>query len=65
MYVKTTTRQNENGTVCYLHLANNEWDPDKGRAAPKLNSTICSVLAVLCSRVRHVWSPNGAGQGPV
>ncbi|MEU1724780.1 IS1634 family transposase [Nonomuraea sp. NPDC005692] len=36
MYVKTTKRENKSGTVRYLHLAHNEWDPIKGRAVPKV-----------------------------
>ncbi|MEO5873892.1 MAG: IS1634 family transposase [Streptosporangiaceae bacterium] len=36
MYVKTTKRENKSGTVRYLHLAHNEWDPVKGRAVPKV-----------------------------
>jgi len=34
--VKTTKRENKSGTVRYLHLAHNEWDPVKGRAVPKV-----------------------------
>ena len=36
VYVKTTKRDNKTGTVRYLHLAHNEWDPAKGRAVPKV-----------------------------
>ncbi|MFM9441501.1 IS1634 family transposase [Streptomyces acidiscabies] len=36
MYLKTTKRENKSGTVRYLHLAHNEWDPVKGRAVPKV-----------------------------
>ncbi|WP_327115706.1 IS1634 family transposase [Nocardia sp. NBC_01730] len=36
MYVKTTKRDNKSGTVRYLHLAHNVWDPVKGRATPKV-----------------------------
>jgi hypothetical protein len=36
VYVKTTKRENKSGTVRYLHLAHNEWDPIKGRAVPKV-----------------------------
>ncbi|MFG2089390.1 transposase, partial [Spirillospora sp. NPDC048824] len=36
MYVKTTKRENKSGTVRYLHLAHNQWDPAKGRAVPKV-----------------------------
>jgi hypothetical protein len=36
VYVKTTRRENKSGTVRYLHLAHNEWDPVKGRAVPKV-----------------------------
>jgi hypothetical protein len=36
VYVKTTKRDNKSGTVRYLHLAHNEWDPVKGRAVPKV-----------------------------
>jgi hypothetical protein len=36
VYVKTTKRENKSGTVRYLHLAHNEWDPVKGRAVPKV-----------------------------
>ncbi|WP_116429236.1 IS1634 family transposase [Streptomyces spongiicola] len=36
MYVRTTKRENKSGTVRYLHLAHNEWDPVKGRAVPKV-----------------------------
>jgi hypothetical protein len=36
VYVKTTKRENRSGTVRYLHLAHNEWDPAKGRAVPKV-----------------------------
>ena len=36
VYVKTTKRENKSGTVRYLHLAHNEWDPGKGRAVPKV-----------------------------
>ncbi|WP_443667717.1 IS1634 family transposase [Kitasatospora humi] len=36
MYVKTTKRENKSGTVRYLHLTHNEWDPVKGRAVPKV-----------------------------
>ncbi|WP_433082369.1 IS1634 family transposase [Dactylosporangium sp. CA-052675] len=36
MYVKTTKRENKSGTVRYLHLAHNEWDPAAGRAVPKV-----------------------------
>jgi Transposase DDE domain len=36
VYVKTTKRENKSGTVRYLHLAHNEWDPAKGRAVPKV-----------------------------
>src|ERR1700754_2416693 len=34
--LKTTKRENKSGTVRYLHLAHNEWDPVKGRAVPKV-----------------------------
>ncbi|MEU6540936.1 IS1634 family transposase [Streptomyces sp. NPDC047000] len=34
--MKTTKRENKSGTVRYLHLAHNEWDPAKGRAVPKV-----------------------------
>jgi hypothetical protein len=36
VYVKTTKRDNKSGTVRYLHLAHNVWDPVKGRAIPKV-----------------------------
>jgi hypothetical protein len=36
VYVKTTKRDNKSGTVRYLHLAHNVWDPAKGRATPKV-----------------------------
>jgi hypothetical protein len=36
VYVKTTKRENESGTVRYLHLAHNQWDPARGRAVPKV-----------------------------
>jgi hypothetical protein len=36
MYVKTTSRKTKNGTVRYLHLAHNVWDPVAGRSVPKL-----------------------------
>jgi hypothetical protein len=36
VYVKTTKRENKSGTVRYLHLAHNEWDPARGRAVPKV-----------------------------
>ncbi|GBQ03661.1 hypothetical protein SSP531S_51360 [Streptomyces spongiicola] len=36
VYVRTTKRENKSGTVRYLHLAHNEWDPVKGRAVPKV-----------------------------
>ncbi|MEU4173383.1 transposase, partial [Streptomyces sp. NPDC026665] len=36
VYGKTTKRENKSGTVRYLHLAHNEWDPVKGRAVPKV-----------------------------
>jgi hypothetical protein len=36
VYVKTTKRENKSGTVRYLHLAHNEWDPVKGRAVPRV-----------------------------
>jgi Transposase DDE domain len=36
VYVKTTKRENKSGTVRYLHLAHNQWDPVKGRAVPKV-----------------------------
>jgi hypothetical protein len=35
-YVKTSTRKTKNGTVRYLHLAHNEWDPVAGRSVPRL-----------------------------
>ncbi|MDQ0956424.1 hypothetical protein QFZ66_002618 [Streptomyces sp. B4I13] len=34
--MKTTKRENKSGTVRYLHLAHNEWDPVKGRAVPRI-----------------------------
>ena len=34
--MKTTKRENKSGTVRYLHLAHNEWDPVRGRAVPKV-----------------------------
>ena len=34
--MKTTKRENKSGTVRYLHLAHNEWDPARGRAVPKV-----------------------------
>lgn len=34
--MRTTKRENKSGTVRYLHLAHNEWDPVKGRAVPKV-----------------------------
>lgn len=34
--MKTTKRDNKSGTVRYLHLAHNVWDPAKGRATPKV-----------------------------
>ena len=34
--MKTTKRENKSGTVRYLHLAHNEWDPAKGRAVPRV-----------------------------
>jgi hypothetical protein len=36
MYVKTTSRKTKSGTVRYLHLAHNAWDPVAGRSMPKL-----------------------------
>ncbi|MPZ63914.1 MAG: IS1634 family transposase [Propionibacteriales bacterium] len=36
MYVKTTSRRTTGGTVRYLHLAHNAWDPVAGRSVPKL-----------------------------
>nr|WP_219420065.1 hypothetical protein [Pseudonocardia nigra] len=36
MYVKTTARKTKNGTVRYLHLAHNEWDPVARRSVPKI-----------------------------
>jgi hypothetical protein len=36
VYVRATKRQNKTGTVTYLQLAHNEWDPVKGRAVPKV-----------------------------
>src|SRR5882757_3570446 len=36
MYVKTTSRKTKNGTVRYLHLAHNTWDPVAGRSVPTL-----------------------------
>lgn len=36
MYVKTTARKTKSGTVHYLHLAHNEWDPVAGRSVPKI-----------------------------
>ena len=36
MYVKTTARNTKSGTVRYLHLAHNEWDPVAGRSVPKI-----------------------------
>ena len=36
MYVKTTARKTKSGTVRYLHLAHNEWDPVAGRSVPKI-----------------------------
>jgi hypothetical protein len=36
MYVKTSSRKTKNGTVRYLHLAHNEWDPVAGRSVPRL-----------------------------
>jgi Transposase DDE domain len=36
VYVKTTKRENKSGTVRYLHLAHNEWDPARGRAVPRV-----------------------------
>jgi hypothetical protein len=36
VYVKTTKRENKSGTVRYLHLAHDEWDPVKGRAVPRV-----------------------------
>lgn len=34
--MKTTKRENKSGTVRYLHLAHNEWDPTRGRAVPRV-----------------------------
>ena len=36
MFVKTTARKTTSGTVRYLHLAHNEWDPVAGRSVPKI-----------------------------
>jgi Transposase DDE domain len=36
VYVKTTKRENKSGTVRYLHLAHNVWDPARGRAVPRV-----------------------------
>jgi hypothetical protein len=36
MYVKTSSRKTKSGTVRYLHLAHNEWDPVAGRSVPRL-----------------------------
>ena len=36
MYVKTTARKTKSGSVRYLHLAHNEWDPVAGRSVPKI-----------------------------
>ncbi len=36
MYVKTTTRKTERGSVRYVQLAHNEWDPVSGRSVPKI-----------------------------
>jgi hypothetical protein len=36
MYVKISSRKTKNGTVRYLHLAHNEWDPVAGRSVPRL-----------------------------
>lgn len=34
--MRTTKRENKSGTVRYLHLAHNEWDPVTGGAVPKV-----------------------------
>ncbi len=34
--MRTVKRQNKSGSVAYLQLAHNEWDPVKGRAVPKV-----------------------------
>lgn len=34
--MKTTARKTKSGTVRYLHLAHNEWDPVAGRSVPKI-----------------------------
>jgi len=36
MYVKTSVRRTKNGTVRYLQLAHNEWDPAARRSVPKV-----------------------------
>ena len=36
MFVKTTARKTKSGTVRYLQLAHNEWDPVAGRSVPKI-----------------------------
>ena len=36
MFVKTTARKTKSGTVRYLQLAHNEWDPVAGRSVPKV-----------------------------
>ncbi|MFD0516415.1 hypothetical protein ACFQ0Q_50415 [Streptomyces aureus] len=46
--MKTAKRVNKSGTVRYLHLAHNEWDPMKGRAVSR---RCCSRSAV-----RTTWT---------
>jgi hypothetical protein len=36
VYVRTVKRRNKSGSVAYLQLAHNEWDPVKGQATPKV-----------------------------
>ncbi|MFD0360961.1 hypothetical protein ACFQZZ_05800 [Nocardia sp. GCM10030253] len=43
--MRTTKRQNKTGTVTYLQLAHNEWDPVKARGVPKVLFTLGTALA--------------------
>ena len=53
--MKTTKRENKSGTVRYLHLAHNEWDPVKGRAVPKVLFTFGREDELDRDAVKRLW----------
>ncbi|MFC8086946.1 hypothetical protein [Streptomyces sp. NPDC057340] len=72
MYVKTIKKTSKSGTVRYLHLAHNEWDPVVGRSVPKVLYTFgredrldhAAIRRLIGSLSRLVTAEEGPARPP-